>query len=72
MAEMCVGEIGYMIESNRFIREVKVMRNMGGIYLVKFLDTRGGIQVKSHRLYHYEREAQAALDEIKKRRCAFL
>lgn len=72
MAAMKVGEIGYMIESNRFIREVKIMRNMGGIYLVKFLDTRGGIQVKEHRLYHYERDAQAELDEIKKRRRMFV
>ena len=47
----------YIIESNRIIREVKIVRCSGGIFLVKFPDTGGGIQVKRHRLFATREEA---------------
>lgn len=54
---MKVGDIAYIVESNRIIREVKIVRCSGGIFLVKFLDTGGGIQVKRHRLFATKEEA---------------
>lgn len=61
-----VGDIVYLIESNRFIREVKIAQISSGMCLVKFTDTPGGIRVRQSRLYENEQSAQAALDQITK------
>lgn len=45
------GDTAYLVESNRIVREVTVVRCSGGMYLIKFPDTCGGIQVKEHRLF---------------------
>ena len=58
---MKVGDMAYIIESNRIIREVKIVRCSGGIFLVKFLDTGGGIQVKRHRLFATREEAENSI-----------
>jgi len=48
---MKVGDTAYIVESNRFVREVEIRRCSGGMFLVRFTDTGGGIQVKAHRLF---------------------
>ena len=47
---MKVGDTAYIVESNRYVREVEIRRCSGGMFLVRFTDTGGGIQVKAHRL----------------------
>lgn len=64
---MKVGDIAYIVESNRIIREVKIVRCSGGIFLVKFLDTGGGIQVKRHRLFATKEEAMRTFQVLCKR-----
>lgn len=60
-----VGDIAYLIESNRFIREGKIKQYYNGLYLFQFVEG-GAIRVKEHRLYATEEEAQAEIDKIKK------
>ena len=48
---MKVGDTAYIVESNRYVREVEIRRCSGGMLLVRFTDTGGGIQVKAHRLF---------------------
>lgn len=65
---MKVGDMAYIIESNRIIREVKIIRCSGGIFLVKFLDTGGGIQVKRHRLFATSEEAENSIAKPKEKK----
>lgn len=58
---MKVGDTAFIVESNRAIREVIIVKCAGGLYLVKFKDTGGGIQVKKHRLFPTEDEARQSI-----------
>ena len=64
---MKVGDVAYIVESNRIIREVKIVRCSGGIFLVKFPDTGGGIQVKRHRLFATKEEAENSIVKPEKK-----
>lgn len=61
------GDIAYLIESNRFIREGKIMQYFNGLYLFQFTEG-GAIRVKEHRLVASEEEAQALIDKYRKMR----
>lgn len=65
---MRVGDTAYIVESNRIIREVKIVRCSGGIFLVKFPDTGGGIQVKRHRLFATREEAESSIAKPKEKK----
>ena len=65
---MKVGDMAYIIESNRIIREVRIVRCSGGIFLVKFPDTGGGIQVKRHRLFATREEAENSITKPEKKK----
>lgn len=56
------GDKVYIVESNRVIRECTVVRGGGNLYIIRF-QSGGGIQVKGHRLYHSEEEAERRLSE---------
>ena len=43
---MKVGDTAYIVESNRYVREVEIRRCSGGMFLVRFTDSGGGIQVE--------------------------
>ena len=58
---MKIGDKAYIIESNCTIREVEIKRCSGGLFLVRFTDSGGGIQVR----------ATASLPRKKKRSRAF-
>lgn len=60
MGKFKVSDRAYIVESNRFFREVKIMRFSGGMYLVRF-EGGGAIHVKEHRLLVSE---EAALESI--------
>lgn len=59
------GDIAYLIESNRFIREGKIKQYYNGLYLFQFVEG-GSIRVKEHRLFASEEDAQAQIDKYKK------
>lgn len=68
MSRFKAGETVYILESNRIVKQVKIMKCSGGIYLIRF-DTGGGIQVKEHRLYATVEEAEAAIPGKKTKSC---
>ena len=61
MAKFNAGDTAYIVESNRIIREVEVRNCAGGMYLIKFKDSDGGIKVKEHRLYATKESAEASI-----------
>ena len=56
----------FIIESNRFIREVTIIKQRGDLCVVRFSDKRGGIQIRSSRLYSTREEADAKLPKPEK------
>ncbi len=60
------GDTVFIVESNRFIREVEVRSCGGGMYLVRFKDNGGGIRLKEHRLFATKEEAEASIKREKK------
>ena len=61
MARLKAGDTAYIIESNRIIREVEIKNCSGGMYLIRFKDSGGGIKVKEHRLFVSRDEAEASI-----------
>lgn len=55
-----VGDTVYLIESNRLIRGCTVKKVSGNLYVVRFANG-GGIQVKEHRLFATQEEAESTL-----------
>lgn len=60
---MKAGDTAYLVESNRFVREVKILRCNGELYVVRFKDTGGGLQVKAHRLFLTSEEAARSINQ---------
>ena len=52
------GDTAFLVESNQIVREVQIKSASGGMYLVVFKDTGGGIRVKEHRLFATKEEAE--------------
>lgn len=40
------GDTAFILESNRVVREVRIIRYSGGMYLIRFTDSEGEIEVK--------------------------
>lgn len=56
------------MESNRHVREVEIRRCSGGMFLVRFIDTGGGIQVKAHRLFPTREDAEKSIEKPEKKK----
>ena len=54
-------DTAFIVESNRIIREVEVRSCAGGMYLLRFKDSDGGIKLKEHRLFATKEEAEASI-----------
>ena len=65
MTKLKAGDTAFIVESNRFIREVEIKSCAGGMYLIKFKDSGGGIKVKEHRLFLSKEEAELSLRKNK-------
>lgn len=52
------GDIAYIVESKRFIREVKVLKLSGDLYTLQFTDSGGGIKLRGNRLFRTKKEAE--------------
>ena len=60
-AKYKAGDTVFIVESNRFIREAEIRSCSGGMYLLKFKDTDGGIKLKEHRLFAAKEDAEASI-----------
>ena len=59
------GDTAFLVESNRIIREVRILKFGGGFYTIRFADSDGGIKVKEHRLFASKEEAEESLPRKK-------
>ena len=57
------GSIAYIVESNRIIREVIVLRVTSDFYIIRFTDGGGVIQVRGSRLFDSMEEAKTSLSQ---------
>ncbi len=62
-----VDDTAFLIESNRTIREVKILKFTGGLYTVRFTNGAGGIKVRESRLYATKEEAEATIHKPKQK-----
>lgn len=62
-----IGSTAYIVESNRIVREVTVVKRSGDFHTVRF-GTNGGIQVRGSRLFASQEDAEASLTRIDKKK----
>ena len=55
-----IGSTAYIVESNWIIREVTIIKRNGDFYII-WLGTRGGIQVRSNRLFASYEDADSSI-----------
>lgn len=55
-----VGSTAYIVESNRIVSKVTIVKRSGDFYTVRF-GTSGGIQIRSSRLFASQEDAEASL-----------
>ncbi len=56
------GSTAYIVESNRLIREVKIVKQSGDFYIIRF-GTSGGIQVRSSRLFETVEASESSIKQ---------
>ena len=54
------GDTAFIVESSRFIREVKVLKIAGGFATLRFTDSDGGIKLRESRLFPTKEAAEAS------------
>ena len=59
-----IGSKAFIIESSRIVREVCILKRSGDFYIIRFEDGKGGIQVRSTRLYHSKEDAETTFQKI--------
>ena len=64
---MRVDDQAFLIESNRKIREVRVVRLNGNYVIVRLVNTNGVIQVREDRVYRTREAAEKKVAELKSR-----
>lgn len=57
------GDKAYIVESNRTIRECKIVRASGNLFIIRFLDG-GGIQLPAHRLFTTKEAAEDSIPKV--------
>lgn len=62
-----IGSTAYLVESNRIVREVKIVKRNGNFYIVR-LGTNGGIQVRGNRLFETEEAAESSIEKQKEQK----
>ena len=55
------GDTAFIVESSRFIREVKVLKVASGFATLRFMDSDGGIKLRESRLFPTKEDAEASL-----------
>lgn len=66
-----VGAAAFIVESNRLIRKVTIIKRTGNFYIVRFADSDGAIQLRGSRLYATRDEAEKCVPYVRenKKRC---
>lgn len=64
--KLSVGKHAFIIESNRIIREVIVIKVVCDLFTVQFMDSKGAVRVRRNRLYETEEEAKMHMTDKRK------
>lgn len=59
-----VGDTVFLIESNRIVREVSIIKSTGDYYTVKFVKGGGGIKVRESRLFATREAAESVVPNL--------
>ena len=52
------GTTAFIVESNRIIREVIIVKRTGNLYIVRFANNDGGVRVRGSRLFATREDAE--------------
>ena len=55
------GDTAFIVESSRFIREVRILKIAGGFATLRFADSDGGIKLRESRLFSTKEAAEYSL-----------
>jgi len=66
------GTTAFIIESNRLVREVLILKKTGSFYVLRFLDSNGGIRVRESRLFATREAAEESVPSVRENRKRFL
>lgn len=66
--KLSVGKHAFIIESNRIIREVVIIKQVYDLLTVQFIDSKGVVRVRRNRLYESEKEAEMHITNKRKTR----
>lgn len=61
------GTAAFIVESNRIIREVIIVKRTGNLYIVRFANNDGGIQVRGSRLFATREEAEKTVPYVREK-----
>lgn len=62
------GDTAFLVESNRLVREVSVIKISGGFCTIRFADSGGGMRVRENRLFPTRGEAEASMPKKEPKR----
>ena len=57
------GDTAFILESGRFIREVKIIKQAGDFCTLRFTDSSGGIKVRESRVFPTKEAAEASMPD---------
>ena len=60
-----VGTTAFIVESNRLVKKVTIIKRTGNFYIVRFSDSDGAIQLRGSRLYATRDEAEKSVPYVR-------
>lgn len=66
------GTSAFIVESNRLVREVVIVKRTGNLYIIRFADSNGGIQVREGRLFVSREAAEATVSNVRENKKRYL
>lgn len=64
--KLSVGKHAFLIERNRIIREIVIIKEVYGLFTVQFVDSKGAMRVRRNRLYETEKETEMYMIDKRK------
>ncbi len=61
------GDTAFIVESNRFVREVEIIKITGEFATLRFSDTKGGVKLRESRLFPTKEEAENSIKKNRQR-----
>ena len=65
MSKYNPGDKAFIVESSLFVREVKIVKIVGGVAALRFTDTNGGVKLRESRLFPTKEEAEASIKKAR-------